>query len=291
MSVGIENLGANREHLGHEAVHTGSHTHGVSYSHTPASEEPMVMVNQIALHQRPGHGRPFARDSVTGSATSDEDVLKGAYGGHITAGGDDLFPRDRLRAINDDNVMSPNRSDYIKGHRVTARRRSSEYSDEDEEYYDEEEEEIMDEEEYRGRYHRSHAEEHRHREERYHRNRGGGGGHDHGHQTIGPPDGDQYRFNRHRVDGDEQNIVEMITADELKRKVDMDTTEMQRYAMNNNAGSYASNLYQAQEMEQQRMDDIIHEMHSQPEDHNVGGHGGGAQHHGHHRPAYGYYED
>merc|ERR1719384_840332 len=55
--------------------------------------------------------------ATTGSATSDEDVLKGAYGGHITAGGDDLFPRDRLRAINDDNVMSPNRSDYIKGHR------------------------------------------------------------------------------------------------------------------------------------------------------------------------------
>merc|ERR1719464_1314349 len=70
-----------------------------------------MMLDQDMVHpnnlNRPNDGKVFrgASNGTTMSATSDEDVLKGAYGGHITAGGDlgdEAFPRDKLRAINDE---------------------------------------------------------------------------------------------------------------------------------------------------------------------------------------------
>merc|ERR1712130_825591 len=120
---------------------------------------------------------------------------------------------------------------------------------------------MGDEQEYRGRYHANRGHDtHAMHTHQGHRDRGRDRGrhhndHEHGHQTIGPPENDRYPMNRHHVDGDEQYIVEMITKDELKRKVDENLQEMRQYA-----GSYASNLYQAQEMEQHTMDDIVNEM-------------------------------
>eukprot|EP00485_Elphidium_margaritaceum_P020344 CAMPEP_0202730976 /NCGR_PEP_ID=MMETSP1385-20130828/186910_1 /ASSEMBLY_ACC=CAM_ASM_000861 /TAXON_ID=933848 /ORGANISM="Elphidium margaritaceum" /LENGTH=1173 /DNA_ID=CAMNT_0049397257 /DNA_START=118 /DNA_END=3639 /DNA_ORIENTATION=+ len=52
-------------------------------------------------HYNGGYHKGDGANSSTRSAPSDEDVLGGAYGGHITAGGDDPFPRDKRRVINE----------------------------------------------------------------------------------------------------------------------------------------------------------------------------------------------
>jgi len=286
-------------------------------------------------------------NATTGSATSDEDVLKGAYGGHITAGGDNPFPRDQLRTINDQEPFSPHNGVFHPNHHnanivtpIDMRRHASDrglgtddertddeeeeefYEDEeeyeDEEYEDEEDEEEeetdSDEEEEEdsseedseehdgrrrgggrggggggagaaGRYGGGGGRDGGQRQHRQQPPRGGqqrrgnnqrGGGqqqqrgrqHPHGnrrsngraqHMTVGaPPD---YPHNRHHVDADEQHIVNMMVEDELKKKVEDQLKQQEIQALQDKDSEYRRNIYAAHQEEQERLDDIINDMH------------------------------
>ena len=118
---------------------------------------------------------------------------------------------------------------------------------------EEEEEEEEEEQQYHGRNHKA-------------RNNGGGGGYRGNmkqHMTIGgPPD---YTHNRHHVDGDEQYIVEMITKDEIRRKVESDLKQKEQDLLQDKHQSYVDNIQQHQQQNMSIMQDIIQEM--QIEDH------------------------
>ena len=275
MSVPIENLSTNRENMGgmthnmHQAgegpiggmmygnapnrttqfSHVNTESHHAVAEYTPASGD----------HESMGiypTGRKLHRsgsNATTGSASSDEDVLKGAYGGHITAGrDDDPFPRDKLRHINDgDGIVAPqnnifhphNNHNYNArgGHMITPidmhngdsrgiESESSEDEYEEEDYYEDDDEDDI-----------------------Y--------GDNGGHQTIGAPvEHHNYPHNRHHVDGDEQYIVEMITKDQLRRKVEDDLKHKEMHALRNKDQEYASNIHRAQQEDNDMMDDIINEM-------------------------------
>ena len=135
MSVPIENLSTNRENMGGvtgnnnnhygnalpgdgliggtrvgttQFSHVNTESHHALNEYTPASgdqshNDPIYPTGAIIRNKQYRSGS----NATTGSATSDEDVLKGAYGGHITAGGDDPFPRDKLRTINDGDGLMP----------------------------------------------------------------------------------------------------------------------------------------------------------------------------------------
>eukprot|EP00483_Globobulimina_turgida_P012163 UN12185 len=92
-------------------THTESH-HALNDSRTIPSQEPIMNGPQGTKWNNNTRIGRTGSNVTTGSATSDEDVLKGAYGGHITANDanetTDVFPRDKLRTINDDHALSPN---------------------------------------------------------------------------------------------------------------------------------------------------------------------------------------
>lgn len=280
MSVPIENLSTQRENMGgmgHNVAGDGPvggymHGHSAHGVHGPDGNTQFRSVNTESHHavaeytpasaeeaEMYGHG-PTGRgklnrsgsNATTGSATSDEDVLKGAYGGHITAGGDDPFPRDKQRSINDNlythhnnNHNGMNGVNVVNGQRMITpidmhgresdRGLESESSEEDyeddEDYYEDDDDDVY--------------------------------GDNGGHQTIGAPIDHihhNYPHNRHHVDGDEQYIVEMITKDELRRKVEDDLKDKERNALRNKDQEYATNLNRGHQENMDIMDDVINEI-------------------------------
>eukprot|EP01084_Bolivina_argentea_P257878 434552_1 len=243
----------------HESLPKGTNAHHQSHlilteSNTEDIDLPDVSRDvMIAGHPRMHHGE------TTGSQTSDEDVLTGAFGGHITAGADQMdepFPRDKLRTINDDNAISPHgRNGYraiaepmehhMRYHHDSSERdyRAAPYEEEMEEEYYEEEDIYEDNVTYDDDYDEE--------DTTY-----GTGGHHH--MTIGAPE--DYTHNRHHVDGDEAYIVEMITKDELRRKIETDTTHKEE-------DEYMQGMYHHQQKESATLDDIVRDIHQDYGDH------------------------
>merc|ERR1712154_550991 len=65
---------------------------------------------------------------------------------------------------------------------------------------------------------------------------------------------------RHRLDADEQYIVDMLTKDELRRKVETDLKQRELRALNFAQDSYEQNLIEHEQQDSAIMDDIIREM-------------------------------
>lgn len=65
---------------------------------------------------------------------------------------------------------------------------------------------------------------------------------------------------RHHVDDDEQYIVDMLTKDELRRKVEIDLKNREIFELNNAHNSYEQNLFDHGQQDTAIMDDIIREM-------------------------------